>query len=318
MNRPRLRPRAWLGPLLLVAVLSAVGAKATLANLTDTDTSTADLAADTLAPPTNLVASDGATIALSWTPSVETYTEGYGVYRASTSGGAYGLVGSVTPGTASSTTDNPSAGTWFYVLRSTYDAWSSVDSNEDSAIAGSPVSTSYATCSSNAADTSGAGDNNGYQTNPGRACTDDGLTANDPNSGTGGTQSCGTGATPAARKDRHRYWGYALGLPGTVSSIDGIRVRADLGMNNNGGTTNLCAQLSWDGGSTWTTIQSVAVSGTAQATYNFGSTSDTWSRTWTPSDFSTSNFRVRVIDASTQATKRFQLDYLAVSVTYRP
>ena len=39
--------------------------------------------------------------------------------------------------------------------------------------------------------------------------------ATDTNSGTGGTASCGTGAAPDTTKDRHRFWGFALGLPGT-------------------------------------------------------------------------------------------------------
>ena len=44
----------------------------------------------------------------------------------------------------------------------------------------------------------GAGDNDGYQTNPARACVDDSSTPRTTGSGTGGTASCGTGATPDA------------------------------------------------------------------------------------------------------------------------
>lgn len=62
--------------------------------------------------------------------------------------------------------------------------------------------------------------------------------------------------------------------------------------------------------------QSVMVAG--QTTYVFGSISDTWGWTWTPAQSSTGNFRVRIIDASTLTTKQFQLDYVAVSVTYTP
>ena len=61
-----------------------------------------------------------------------------------------------------------------------------------------------------------------------------------------------------------------------------------------------------------------AISGTALATYTYGSTSDTWGRDWAVGDFSPASFRVRVIDASTQANKQFRLDDLAVSVTYTP
>jgi hypothetical protein len=214
--------------------------------------------------------------------------------------------------------DAPAAGTWFYVLRSVYQSWSSVDSNEASAAVSPAISTGYAACTSTAADTSGAGDNDGYQSNPGRACVDDGSDAADAGSGTGGSGSCGSGSTPDTRKDRHRFWGFSTGLPGAVTSIDGIRVRADLGMNNNGGTTNVCAQLSWDGGTTWTAMQAVELATSAETTYTFGGIADAWGRAWTPAELDPTVFRVRLIDAASQATKRFDLDYLAVSVTYTP
>ena len=291
----------------------------TLARFTDTATSTATISTDTLAPPTGLAATGGSSVTLTWTPTVDTYATGYTILRSAVSGGPYGAVGSVTPYSATTTTDAPAAGTWYYVLRSVFQSWTSVDSNQASATVGTPTTTTIKSCTTNAADTIGAGDNNGYQTNPARVCADDGSAANDSNSGTDtSTASCGTGATPNATKDRHRFWGYAFGLPATVSSISGITVRADLGMNNNGGTTNLCVQLSPDGGTSWTTIKSVPVSGTAQSIYTFGSTTDSWGRTWTRNEFNTGNFRVRVIDASTRANKQFRLDYVGVTVSYYP
>jgi hypothetical protein len=197
-----------------------------------------------------------------------------------------------------------------------------VDAGPASAtVAGPSMNTGYKDCVavSNAADTTAAGDNNGYQTNADRACSSNGTFAADGSSGTGGNASCGVGAVPDVRKDRHRWWGYAFGLPGSVTSIDGIEVSALLRLNSNGGTTNICTQLSWDGGTTWTTIESQDVSGgNAWTTYTFGGAGYTWGRTWAVGDFSTANFRVRVIDASTQGTKTFQLDALQVQVTYTP
>ena len=121
----------------------------------------------------------------------------------------------------------------------------------------------------------------------------------------------GQGSAPVLR-------GFASGLPGSVTSIDGIQVRADVGLDNNGGSSNICAQLSWDGGSTWTTIKTIAIASRSETTYTFGSTSDTWGRTWTIGQLDTSSFRVRIIDASTMANKQFQLDYVAVSISYHP
>ena len=110
----------------------------------------------------------------------------------------------------------------------------------------------------------------------------------------------------------------ALAHDGTVTSVDGIALRADFGMNNNGGTTLLCAQLSWDGGTNWTAIKSITPTGSAETTYTFGGAADTWGHTWTGSQLSNANFRVRIIDASSQSNKDFRLDYLAVNVTYTP
>lgn len=304
--------------VLAAVVMAAVATPVSLARFTDTAAIGGSAGADTLAPPTALVATGGATVTLGWTPTVDAYASGYGVYRSATNGGPYALVSSVTPGSAAATADSPGNGTWYYVLRSTFQSWSSVNSVQASASVGAPTTNPYAGCTSQAAETTAAGDNNGYEATPLRACTDDGLTANDASTGTGGTQVCGVGAVPSVQKDQHRFWGYALGLPATVSAIEGVTVRADLGQSNNGGSTALCVQLSSDAGLTWTTLKSVAISGTAPSTYTLGGAADLWGRTWAVGDFATTAFRLRVVDATSQANKTFELDYIAVSVTYRP
>jgi hypothetical protein len=305
---------------LSVALLLAVALPATitLARFTDSAVSTGSLDADTLDAPTFLAALGGSGVTLTWTPSVDTYAEGYAVYRSATSGSGYGFVSNVTPGSAATTSDGPGAGTWYYVLQTTFQSWSSANSNEASAIVSLSTSTPYARCVTTAADTSGAGDNNGYETTPARACANDSLFAVDTNSGTGGTQSCGTGSTPATNKDRHRFYGFVTGLPPIVTSVDGIQVRADLRLGSITGTHNLCAQLSWNSGVSWTNIQPLAITAAGETTYVFGSTSDTWGRSWTTSQLNGTNFRVRIIDASTAAGRDFSLDYVAVSVTYTP
>lgn len=308
----------WAALSLLVTISLPVST--TLARYTDAAASSASITADTLNPPTSLAALGGSNVALTWVPSIDAYAAGYSVYRSATSGSGYGLVSSVTPGTASTTTDSPSVGTWYYVLTTTFQGWSSVNSNQASATVSAPTSTAFVTCvgTSNLADTSGAGDNNGYESNPSRACVNDSSYAVDTDSGSGGTQSCGSGATPDATKDRHRFWGFAFGLPGSVSSVSGIRLQTDLKLDAITGTHNLCAQLSWDAGTTWTTIKSVAVTAAAETTYTFGTTSDAWGHTWTATQLGTTSFRLRIIDASSVTTRDFSLDYVAISVTYTP
>ncbi len=313
-----MRRHRWLRRSLPVAfafLLLAVPVQDALARFTASDSSTGSLTTDTLDPPTTLAAVGGVSITLTWAVTPDTYATGYHLYRATSAGGTYTLVSTITPRTTTTVVDIPGNGPFWYRLRAYYQNWESVDSNTANATSGTTL---FMPCTTNAAETVNAGDNNGYQSNPARVCVDNSSFANDGNSGSGGTQSCGAGAVPDVTKDQHRFWGYALGLPGTVTSINGIRVRADLALNNTTGTTNLCAQLSWDGGTTWTALKTQAITVAGETTYTFGSTADTWGRAWTPAQFSTANFRVRIVDASTLTSKQFRLDYLAVSVTYTP
>jgi hypothetical protein len=288
----------------------------TLARLTDTTAVTLAASTDTLDPPTSLGATGGANAALTWIATTDTYASGYDLQRATVSGGPYTVIASITPRTTVAATDVPPVnGTYYYVLRSAFQNWTSVDSNQASAtVTLGQTATGFKGCTttSNAADTGGNG--NGYESAPGNACGDDALVATDANSGTNNTISCTN-----AGKDRHRFWDFGLGVPGTVSSVSGIQVRADVGMNNNGGTNQVCIELSWDAGSTWTTSKSQTLTGGATiTTYTLGSTSDTWGRTWTGGNFSNANFRVRITDVTSQPNKNFLLEFLAVQVTYTP
>ena len=310
----RLSRRRLALPALVAAVLvTGVTAQRTLARLTDQDSSAASFATDIFAPPTGLAATGGLGVNLTWTPTVDAYASGYEVYRTTTSGSGYALVATVTPGSASSTTDSPGIGLFYYVLRSSFQNWRSVNSNETSAtVALGPTATGFKMCAGQAPDTGGNG--NGYETNPANACADDGVNAADVNTG-----SSGHSATCAnAANDRHRFRDFSLGLPGSVALVSGIQVRADVGMNNNGGTSRLCVELSWNGGTSWTAAKFVTLSGSAVAQYNVGGILDTWGRVWTASDFSNANFRVRLTDATTQPNKDYLLDYVAVQVSYTP
>jgi hypothetical protein len=301
------------GVIAALAIVAGASAPLTLARLTDQDTSTQSFSTDTLSPPTGLAATGGLSASLTWTASVDTYTSGYEVWRSTTSGSAYAYVKTITPGTATSGSDAPPVGIYYYVLRSEFQNWRSVNSNEASAIvAGGPTATGYKACSSTAADTGGDGD--GYELNPANACADDGVVATDANTGTAlRSTSCANIAN-----DRHRFRDFTLGLPGTVTAINGIQLRADVGQNNNGGISVVCAELSGDGGLTWTAAQTVTLSGSAEATYGFGGVADTWGHLWTAAMFSNTNFRVRLTDATNQNTKDYRLDFVAVQVTYFP
>jgi len=174
------------------------------------------------------------------------------------------------------------------------------------------TSTGFLSPSANTAQTSGAGDNNGYQTGPANAYANDSSVATDTDSGVNKNTSCTDNG-----KDKHHYYNYNLNLPGTAV-IQGIQVRLDARADATGGSPKICVQLSWDGGSTWTTARSTTTLSTTEATYSLGSTSDTWGRTWSSSDFNNASFRLRVIDVASNPSRDFFLDHIAVNVTYQP
>jgi hypothetical protein len=288
-------------------------APVTLARLTASASATATFSTGTLAPPTSLSATGGASVDLGWTASTSSTATGYAVLRSATSGSGYSQVGTVTPVSAIVGLDTPGPGTWFYVLQTYRGGWTSGNSNQASAVVAAPISTGTVGCVSQAAETTGSGDNNGYEGNSTKMCAQDNQSATDAATGTNRVNSCTN-----AGKDRHRAWGYAFGLPVAVSAVTGITLTAVAGMNNNGGTNILCAQLSWDGGTTWTAAKSVTLSGQALATYTLGGVADTWGHTWTSAQLGTTLFRVRLTDVTTTSNKDFKLDYIGAAVQYVP
>jgi hypothetical protein len=174
------------------------------------------------------------------------------------------------------------------------------------------TSTGFLSPSANAAQTSNAGDNNGYQTSPANAYANDSLATTDTDSGTSKSTSC-----TDSGKDKHHYYNYNLNVP-AGALVQGIQVRLDARADATSGSPKICVQLSWDGGATWTTAKSTSTLNTTEATYSLGSPSDPWGRTWSASDFNNANFRLRIIDVANNPSRDFLLDHVAVNVTYRP
>lgn len=161
------------------------------------------------------------------------------------------------------------------------------------------------------ADTAGSGgDGNGFELNSTNGYQADNLYARDMNSGTDTSTSC-TGAG----KDSHLYSDYDFTIPITAV-IDGIEVRLDARTDSSAGSPKMCVQLSWDGGVTWTAAQSTGTLSSAETTTILGGTADTWGRVWTPTEFSNTNFRVRVINVSSDPLRDFGLDWVAVRVYF--
>ncbi len=159
--------------------------------------------------------------------------------------------------------------------------------------------TGFLSPAAQAADT--GGDGNGFEGTPTNAFADgSGVATN--NNGAG---------------DRHRYSGYNLTIP-TSCNVKGIEVRLDWRLDSTYGTNSLSAQLSWDGGATWTTLKTDTRETTAEHSGVLGSATDTWGRSWTVTQLNNTNFRLRLISNSTSSSRDFFLDWAAVRVTFGP
>jgi len=101
------------------------------------------------------------------------------------------------------------------------------------------------------------------------------------------------------------------------STILGIQVQLAGFVNSSKNSPRICIQLSWDGGTSWTTGKSTPNLSTALTTYSLGSASDTWGHAWTAAQVSSSNFKVRVIDLANSTSRTFSLDSVGVNVTYQ-
>ncbi len=167
-------------------------------------------------------------------------------------------------------------------------------------------------CDSNAAVTSLSGDNDGFEDDGWKACSDGDGKAKDEESGTSNSVSC-NGST----KDRHDFWDFDVqGDIPSGETIEGIKIRLDAREKEDEADVRMmCVELSWDGGSTWTGEYSFDVDDD-WTTYFVGGATDTWGRSWTRDELSDANFRVRVTNVADDSENKFELDYVAAEVFY--
>ena len=172
---------------------------------------------------------------------------------------------------------------------------------------GTPGSTGFFNCTADAPTAGGDGD--GFEVGAAAACADGGGNAQDNNSGTTTSTSCSN-----TGKDRHVFRDFNISVPpGAV--IDGFSVRLDAWVNSTSGTRVMCADLSWNGGASWTAAKTTSSLSSSQATFTLGNSSDNWGRSWTTAQTSNANFRVRITDVAS-TSRNFSLDWVAVNVHY--
>ena len=155
-----------------------------------------------------------------------------------------------------------------------------------------------------------SGDGNGFQLNANNAYQDDGLRAEDRNSGVNNSTACNDSG-----KDSHRFYGYSFNLP-AEATINGIMVRLDASVDGAAASPKMCVQLSWDGGANWTAVQTTPLLGTSETTYFLGGPADSWGHAWSAAELNGGQLQVRVTNVSSSTARHFYLDWVAVQVYY--
>jgi hypothetical protein len=137
----RARARSATTAVILAGfVLAGVGRPVApvLALITDAETVASSFSTETLDPPTGLAATAALLLRvnLTWTATPDTRATGYQVLRGTTSGGPFTQVATITSRTTTTYQDSvPIPGEYYYVLRTYYGSWTSVNSNQASVLA---------------------------------------------------------------------------------------------------------------------------------------------------------------------------------------
>ena len=101
----------------------------------------------------------------------------------------------------------------------------------------------------------------------------------------------GTYAT-AASAVTNNFTAHGFSVPGS-NTIEGIAIKLEVSGTTAAG--NIGIELSWDGGTSWTSSgYTTPTLTTTDAVVIIGGASVKWGRTWSPSDFSNANFVVRL------------------------
>jgi len=107
---------------------------------------------------------------------------------------------------------------------------------------------------------------------------------------------------------------YSLGVPDSATSIDGIEVSLEANcQGRNCGTADMDVDLSYDGGTTYTSAKGNAFT-SAESTVTLGNSTDTWGRTWNWSELTNVTFRARLTKAGGAGTAA--VDHIQVRVYY--
>jgi hypothetical protein len=114
--------------------------------------------------------------------------------------------------------------------------------------------------------------------------------------------------TTASESQSYDSFGYNINSGNTIT---GIEVKLEASAVTGTGTIEVA--LSWDGGTTTTATKATPELSNTDTVYTLGGSSDTWGRSWSPSDFTDGNFRVRII-GQPSGGNTLQVDAITVRI----
>ena len=132
-------------------------------------------------------------------------------------------------------------------------------------------------------------------------------------SGVNAYSSDGLYATSAGQGSRHTYGLFGFNnVPGN-STITGVEVKLEASGSTAAGTISV--RLSWDGGTSSTTLQTTGTLTGTDAVYTLGGPSNTWGHVWTPTELNNGSFVIEVV--SNPSSNTIQLDAVQVRVYHQ-
>jgi hypothetical protein len=191
------------------------------------------------------------------------------------------------------------AGTFLAARAATFTDQASVTGNTFATIPCFTGDTGFMDATATATDT--GGDNDGFELNPTNAF-DDGN---------------GNASNIDGAGDRQRYYNYGFPVSSDCA-IQGIEVRIDWWLDDVIATNSMDVELSWDGGTSWTTAKTDTQETTTEHSVVLGGPADTWGRSWSAAELSDVNFRVRLTSNSTSGFRDFYLDWVPVKIYHAP
>ncbi len=117
-------------------------------------------------------------------------------------------------------------------------------------------------------------------------------------------------ATSATTDPLGRISTFGLNIP-SDATINGLEVTLEAKVSF--GTIGIPFSLSWNNGSSFTSTKSNTITTTEQV-FTYGGPTDTWGRTWTPSELSDANFQVKIDPSSSAFIVSY--DQIRVKVYY--